>query len=75
MKFDAIARKRERVTEREGRERERESDVRVDYRKMKGKVKNKHNPSNRIRQNKEEPARFCVVKMKRPCCLTEKHEV
>ena len=66
---------RERELQREQEERERESDVRVDYRKMKGKVKNKHNPSNRIRQNKEEPARFCVVKMKRRCCLTEKHEV
>ena len=66
---------RERELQREKEERERESDVRVDYRKMKGKVKNKHNPSNRIRQNKEEPARFCVVKMKRPCCLTEKHQL
>ena len=62
MTFDANSRERERERELEKEEREREGCESVDYRKMKGKVKNKHNPSNRIRQNKEEPARFCVVK-------------
>ena len=55
-----LERERELQREKEERERERERCESVDYRKMKGNCEDEF--LYRIRQNKEEPARVCVVK-------------